>query len=140
MQEKSHTWVYITLAVVIVALMVAGVLLYHQEEKSKAAKAKAHEFVTRLEAAGLPAPSEEAAARLFGVDGGPYAKNLDEELQRAQYVWQLGAGGPAGRPVILDEDFLKAADAFVRVYAPNKMAASAFLEWLNRLKTGETTD
>jgi hypothetical protein len=136
MQEKSHKWIYITLAVVIVALMVAGVLVYHQEKQSKLAQARAKEFVAALKSAGLPAPTVEEAARLFGADGGPYARNLGEELQRAQYTWQLGTAGPAGRPVILDKDFLKAAEAFVRTYAPEKW--TEFYKWAEGLKTGET--
>jgi hypothetical protein len=140
MQEKSHKWVYITIAVVIVALMVAGVLLYHQEKQSKEAQAKAQEFVSALKAQGLPAPTVEAAARMFGTDGGAFAKNLGEDLQQAQYAWQLGTGGPASRAVILDDDFVKAADAFVRVYVKDRAAASDFIEWLHQLKTGETTN
>jgi hypothetical protein len=136
MQEKSHKWVYITIAVVIVALMVAGVLLYHQEKQSKASAAAAKEFVHALQVQGLPSPTVEEAARMFGTDGGPYAKNLEQELQHAQYVWQLGTAGPASRPVILDGDFLKAARAFVMVYAPEKMAQ--FQQWVDGLKTGET--
>ena len=32
MEEKSHKWIYITLIVVIVALMVAGVALYRDQK------------------------------------------------------------------------------------------------------------
>jgi len=140
MEEKSHKWVYITIVVVIVALMVAGVALYRQEKVSKEAQAKAQEFVAALEAEGLPAPTVEEAARMFGTDGGPYVQNLEDELMQAQFAEQLGTAGPAGRPVILDDDFLKAADAFVRVYAADKADVSEFREWLHTLKTGETTN
>jgi hypothetical protein len=136
MQEKSHKWVYITIAVVIVALMVAGVLLYHQEKQSKEAKAKAKELIAKLNAAGLKAPSEATAARLFGVDGGPYAANPDQELLQSQYAWQLGTGGAASRPVILDPDFVKAAEIFVSVYVPDKLAE--FQQFVEGLKTQET--
>jgi hypothetical protein len=140
MEEKSHKWIYITIVVVIVALMVAGVALYRDQKESEEARAKAREFVAALEADGLPAPTVEEAARMFGTDGGFYVQNLEDELMQAQFAGQLGTTGPAGRPVILDEDFLKAADAFVRVYAADKAAASEFREWLHTLKTGETTD
>jgi hypothetical protein len=136
MQEKSHKWIYITIIIVIVALMVAGVLLYDQEKQSEEAKAKAYEFVTKLKAAGLPAPSEEAAARLFGTDGGPFVGKPDEELLQAEYAWWHGTGGTVSRPVILDPEFLKAAAIFVSVYAPDKMAK--FQEWVDGLKTGQT--
>ena len=136
MQEKSHKWVYITIVVVIVALMVAGALMYHQEKQTKEAQAKAKEFIAKLNAAGLKAPSEEAAVRLFGVDGGPFAQNPDQSLMQSQYAWQLGTAGPASRPVILDPDFAKAAAIFVSVYAPDKLAE--FQEFVDGLKTEET--
>ena len=136
MQEKSHKWVYITVVVVIIALMVAGALMYHQEKQTKEAQAKAKEFIAKLNAAGLKAPSEEAAVRLFGVDGGPFAQNPDQSLMQSQYAWQLGTAGPASRPVILDPDFAKAAAIFVSVYAPDKLAE--FQEFVDGLKTEET--
>lgn len=140
MEEKSHKWVYIGLVVIIVGLMVAGVALHQDQKQSEEAKAKAKEFVAALKADGLPAPTVEEAARMFGTDGGPYVQNLEDELMQAQFAGQLGTSGPAGRPVILDDDFLKAADAFVRVYAADKAAAVEFLEWLHMLETDETTD
>ncbi len=136
MQEKSHKWVYITIVVVIVALMVAGAVLYHDEKVTKEAQAKAKEFVAKLNAAGLRAPSEDTAVRLFGVDGGPFAQNPDESLLQSQYAWQLGTAGPASRPVILDPDFAKAAAIFISVYAPDKLAD--FQEFVDGLKTEET--
>jgi hypothetical protein len=140
MQEKSHKWVYIVIIAAIMALMVAGVALWRDAGTSHEAHVKARQFIAQLNAAGLKAPGEDAVVRLFGVDGGAFAKNLGEDLQQAQYAWQLGTGGPAGRAVILDDDFVKAADAFVRVYVKDKKAASQFLEWLHELKTGETTN
>jgi hypothetical protein len=140
MEERSHKWVYVALAVVIVVLMIAGVALWREQEQTAEARAKAREFIGKLNAAGLKAPSEETVVRLFGVDGGPYVQNLREDLQQAQYAWQLGTAGPAGRPIILDDDFVAAVDAFVRVYVADKAAASDFIEWLHQLKTGETTN
>jgi hypothetical protein len=138
MQEKSHKWVYITIIVVIVALMVAGAVTYRQEKESREARAKAKEFITKLNAAGMKAPSEEAAVRLFGVDGGPFAQDPDETLLQSQYAWQLGTSGPASRPVILDPDFVKAAEIFVSVYAPDKLAE--FQEFVSGLDLEETTE
>lgn len=136
MQEKSHKWVYIVIVVAIVALMVAGALLYHDEKQSKEAQAKAKEFIAKLNAAGMKAPSEQTAVRLFGVDGGAFAENPDETLLQSQYAWQLGTAGPASRPLILDPDFTKAAEIFISVYAPDKLAD--FQEFLDGLKTEET--
>jgi hypothetical protein len=136
MQEKSHKWVYIVIIVAIVALMVAGALMYHDQKQTKEAQAKAREFIAKLNAAGLKAPSEETAVRLFGVDGGPFANNPDQTLLQSQYAWQLGTAGPASRPVILDPDFAKAAAIFISVYAPDKLAG--FQDFVDGLKTEET--
>jgi hypothetical protein len=138
MEEKSHKWVYITLIVVIVALMIAGAVLYRDQKQTKEAKAAATEFVHALKAAGLPAPTVEEAVRMFGADGGSFAQSPDESLVQSQYAWQLGTAGPASRPVILDPDFVKAAEIFVLVYAPEKLAG--FREFVSGLDLQETTD
>jgi hypothetical protein len=136
MQEKSHKWVYIVIVVVILALMVAGVVLWRDVKTNREAHAKARQFIAQLNAAGLKAPSEDAVVRLFGIDGGGYAKNPDSALLESQYAWQLGTAGPASRPVILDPDFAKAAAIFVSVYAPDKLAE--FQKFVDGLKTQET--
>ncbi len=138
MEEKSHKWVYVTLIVVIVALMVVGAVLYRDQKQTEEARAKAKEFIAKLNAAGMQAPSEEAAVRLFGGDGGPFAQDPDKTLLQSQYAWQLGTSGPASRPVILDPDFVKAAEIFVSVYAPDKLAE--FQEFVNGLELEETTE
>jgi hypothetical protein len=135
-EEKSHKWVYIVIVIAILALMVAGALMYHDQKKTEEAQAKARELIAKMNAAGLKAPSEDTAVRLFGVDGGPFAKNPDETLMQSQYAWQLGTAGPASRPVILDPDFTKSAEIFVSVYAPDKLAD--FQAFVDGLKTEET--
>jgi hypothetical protein len=137
-QEKSHTWVHVTLVVVIVALMIAGVALWSEQKQTAEAQAKAREFIAKLNAAGLKAPSEETAVRLFGVDGGPYAENPDEALTHSQYAWQLGTAGTVSRPLVLDPQFVKAAEIFISVYAPDKLAA--FQEFVDGLELQETVD
>ena len=52
MQEKSHKWVYIVIIVVIVALMVAGVVLWRDVKTNREAHAKARQFIAKLNAAG----------------------------------------------------------------------------------------
>ena len=136
MQEKSHKWVYIVIVVAIVALMVAGVVLWRDVKTNREAHVKARQFIAQLNAAGLKAPSEDAVVRLFGVDGGGYAQNPDSALLESQYAWQLGTAGPASRPVILDPDFAKAAAIYVSVYAPDKLAE--FQKFVDGLKTQET--
>ena len=138
MQEKSHTWVYVTISVVIVALMVAGVVVIRDVQESREAREKAKEFTTMLRDAGLPAPTVAEAARLYGVDGGPFAGRPDADLLQAEYAWRHGTGGPAGRPVIMDPDFLEAATIFVAVYQPDRLAE--FQEYVNGLDLEETIE
>ena len=138
MEEKSHKWVYVTIIVVIVALMVAGVVVIRDVKESREARDKAKEFVTKLKDAGLPAPTEQTAARLYGVDGGPFAGRPDADLLQAEYAWWHGTAGPAARPVIMDPDFLEAATIFVAVYQPDRLAE--FQEYVNGLDLEETVD
>jgi hypothetical protein len=114
------------------------VALWREQEQTAEARTKAREFIAELNAAGLKAPSEETAVRLFGVDGGPYAQDPDEELLQSQYAWQLGTSGPASRPVILDPAFVQAAEIFVSVYAPDKL--EEFREFAEGLELKETID
>ena len=123
MQEKSHKWVYITIVVVILVAMVVGAVLYHDQKATKEARAKAKEFVTKLHEAGLPAPTEAAAVRMYGVNGGPFAGHPDADLEQAEYAWWHGTAGAASRPVVLNADYVEAARIFVTVYAPEKLAA-----------------
>ena len=136
MTEKSHKWVYIVIVVAIVALMVAGVVLYRDVKVTEEAHAKAKEFVTKLHEAGLPAPTEADAVKLYGVDGGPFAGSPDADLEQAEYGWWHGTAGAASRPFILDAEFVQAARIFVEVYVPDKLAA--FDEYVAGLNTDDS--
>ena len=135
-QEKSHTWIYAVVIVAIVALMVAGVLAFHEGENNRLAHTRAREFISRMEAAGYEVPSEARVVSLFGADGGAAAKNPDAALLKWQYVSQLGTAGPASRPIILDPDFVRVAEIFLSVYAPQKLAG--FQDFVHGLKLGNT--
>ena len=135
-QEKSHTWVYVVIIVTIAALMVAGVALYDQGKNTREARAKAQEFIGKMEAAGYKTPSAAEVVSLFGANGGAAARNPDAALLEAQYASQLGTAGPASRPIILDSDFVHAAEIFLSVYAPQKLAG--FQDFARGLKLGDT--
>jgi hypothetical protein len=136
MQEKSHTWLYVVIIVIVAVLMVGGVALYDHGKNTREAHAKAKEFIARMEAAGYPAPNEQEIVDRFGADGGAAAQNPDAALLEAQYTAQLGTAGPATRPIILDPDFLKSAEIFLSVYAPDKLAE--FQAFEKGLKLGQT--
>ena len=135
-EEKSHTWIYVVVIVAILALMVAGVALYDHGKNTREARAKAREFISKMEAAGYKAPSQAEVVSLFGADGGAAAKNPDAALLEAQYAAQLGTAGPASRPIILDPDFVHVAEIFLSVYAPQKLAG--FQDFVRGLKLGNT--
>jgi hypothetical protein len=136
MEEKSHKWIYVIIIVVIVALMVAGALLYRDVKVTNEAQQKAKEFVTLLQDAGLPAPTEEQAVRLYGADGGPFAGSPDADLAQAEYGWWHGTAGAANRPFRLQGDYIEAARIFVAVYTPEKLAA--FDEYVAGLETDDS--
>ncbi len=136
LQEKSHTWIYVVVIVAVLALMVAGVALYDHGKNTREARAKAQEFISKMEAAGYNAPSEAEVVSLFGADGGAAAKNPNAALLKWQYVSQLGTAGAASRPIILDPDFVHVAEIFLSVYAPQKLAG--FQDFVHGLKLGNT--
>ena len=136
LQEKSHTWIYVVVIVAVLALMVAGVALYDHGKNTREARAKAQEFISKMEAAGYNAPSEAEVVSLFGADGGAAAKNSNAALLKWQYVSQLGTAGAASRPIILDPDFVHVAEIFLSVYAPQKLAG--FQDFVHGLKLGNT--
>jgi hypothetical protein len=135
-QEKSHTWIYVVVIVAVLALMVAGVALYDHGKNTREARAKAQEFITKMQAAGYDAPSQDELVSLFGADGGAAAMNPNAALLKWQYVSQLGTAGPASRPIILDPDFVRVAQIFLSVYAPQKLAG--FQDFVQGLKLGNT--
>ena len=135
-QEKSHTWVYVAIVVVIVALMAAGVARYRTEQDSTEAHAKAKELIAKLGAAGFKSPDEQAIVDRFGADGGVAAQNPGSALLQAQFAMRLGNAGPASRSVIIDKDLLRAEAIILEVYAPQKLAE--YQAFLDGLRFGET--
>ena len=135
-QEKSHTWIYVVVIVAIVALMVAGLLAFHEGENNRLAHTRAREFISRMEAAGYEVPSEARVVSLFGADGGAAAASPDTTLLQAEYVGEFATTGPARRPIILDPDFVHVAEIFLSVYAPQKLAG--FQDFVHGLKLGNT--
>ena len=135
-QEKSPTWIYVVIVVVIVALMVAGVAVRKHERNNREAHVKAQELIAKFEAAGLKAPDEATVVELFGTDGGAFAADPGSSLLQAELAAQYGDPGPASRSVIIDLDLLRAGVIILEVYAPQKLAA--YQEFLKGLKFGET--
>jgi hypothetical protein len=135
-EQKAHTWIYVLIVVIIVALMAAGVAVRKNEKNNAEAHAKARELIGKFEAAGLKAPEEDTIVELFGTDGGAFAVDPGSSLLQAELAAQYGNPGPASRAVIIDKDLLRAGVIILEVYAPQKLAA--YQEFLNGLKFGET--
>jgi hypothetical protein len=129
-------WIVWLITIAILVAMAAGVALWRGNRQTTEARDKAHEFATRLEAAGFKAPDEAAVARLLGSEGGLAAESPWAALRRAEYFAQFATAGPASRPVILDPSFVAAERIYLSVYEPEKLPR--FEQAVKGLKLGDT--
>ena len=81
--------------------MVAGVALYRDQKETRGGprQGQGAEFVTKLNAAGLPgAESRRPPSGCSAWTAARTPQDPDEELLQSQYAWQLGTAGAASRP------------------------------------------
>ncbi|MGW4353264.1 hypothetical protein ACWELJ_14405 [Nocardia sp. NPDC004582] len=139
--ERTRRLVYIAVAAVLVAVAVAGVIMFQQTRtRDDDAMSKARELSSRLEAAGLAAPDPTTIADSLGKDGGLVCQDPSSPLIKARYRASIsnGAAGPGSRPVIADDEVLKATALAITTYCPDRLAA--YLKSVGDLKTGDTVD
>ncbi|MFE3758319.1 hypothetical protein ACFXO9_28795 [Nocardia tengchongensis] len=110
--ERTRRLVYIAVAVVLAAVAVAG----------------------------LAAPDPTTIADSLGADGGLVCQDPSSPLIKARYRASIsnGATGPGSRPVIADDDVLKATALAIATYCPDELAS--YLKNVGDLKTGDTVD
>lgn len=123
--KKERNVLYVVVAVVLIALMVAAPLLYTSAKKDQAAKDKADQLISKLHQAGAYAPSQDQIVNALGNDGGAVCANPNQELTRAILLSQLsnGAAGPGMRPVIADSKVVQGELLIVSVYCPDELPA-----------------
>ena len=72
---ESETWrerkiIYIVAAIVVVALLIAGLAVWNSGKSSRQAEQKASQLIAAIEASGGQAPSQDQIVRVYGNDGG----------------------------------------------------------------------
>jgi len=143
MQFKEHKWVYIVIIVALVVLAVFGAARYHQKKVTAESKAKATTFVDELQAAGFTIRDKdravERAAEAFGTDGGDLLADPENSYLHALATFQLGTGGAAARPGILDDDIFAAELIALEVYRGPK-AAAEFSDWYSDMKFSDVSE
>ncbi|WP_084514696.1 hypothetical protein [Nocardia acidivorans] len=135
---RSRRIVYWSVAVVLVAIAVAGVIVFREGRNSDAALRKAQVLQSRLLEAGLAAPEPQVIADSLGEDGGLVCSDPSSPLIRARYRASIsnGAGGPGSRPVIADTQIFTATALAIETYCPDRLAA--YLEETGTLRKGDT--
>ncbi|MFI6870469.1 hypothetical protein [Nocardia sp. NPDC050406] len=130
--------VYLSVAAVLVAVAVAGVIVFNQVRDDQEATHKAEQLRSRLVAAGLAAPDAGVIADSLGTDGGLVCQDPSSPLIKARYQAAIsnGASGPGNRPVIADSAILEATALAIETYCPDELPA--YLEQTRTLRTGDT--
>ncbi len=135
--KRERSTLYIGIAVVVGALMVAGLIAYRGAKSTQAAESKADELIAAIEETGATAPSRNAIVHVLGDDGGATCANPNDSLSRAILLAQLanGAAGPGARPVISDSRVVRGQLLIIKIYCPDELAE--FQKFVNDLKTGD---
>ena len=66
----SHRAIYWIVGGVMAVLLVVMLITYNYNRSNEEAVAKAQQFITAFDKAGLRAPKDPRVARVFGTDGG----------------------------------------------------------------------
>jgi hypothetical protein len=134
-----HPWIYWTIGIVIVVLMIIGVFTYSSGKDDRQAKQKAQELTQKLEQAGLPVPeNQDIITSTLGNDGGAVCDNPLSALGKASLFNQLtnGAAFVGQRPIIADKVVLKGEALILQTYCPEKL--EKYQDKINDLKTDDT--
>jgi len=137
--RRQRFTLYIVIAVAVVALMVAGLIVYRSARSTTKAEAKAGQLITGLQKAGVRTPSRDQIVRVLGEDGGPVCADPTRALNKAVLLAQLanGAGGPGTRPVIADSRILKGELLVIQIYCPSQLPA--FQQLVSKLQSADVT-
>lgn len=120
---RQRTWIYVTAAVVLAALLVWALIAFNTARQTRQAEAKADEFIAAAEAKGYPLPDRDRVAKVLGDDGGAACANPNAALSRATLNSMLvnGATGPGARPIVSDSRAIKGQLLIIEVYCPDQL-------------------
>jgi hypothetical protein len=135
--KRERNWIYITAWVILVALIIAGLIVFRSARENREAQEKADQLIAALEDAGATAPDKDQLVRVLGDDGGATCTNPNDALSRAVLLSQLtnGATGPGARPVIVDSRVFKGQLLIIKIYCPDELAD--FKEYVDDLETAD---
>jgi hypothetical protein len=121
---SQHRWVYLGSILVLVAMLVVGVLTFHQIRDSNMANDRARQLSTKLVAAGFPAPDQREIVDTLGTDGGSVCQDPSGALRQGQWKDAManGASGPGQRPVPAAADVVHAESLVLSVYCPDQLS------------------
>ncbi|QMU77628.1 hypothetical protein GXW83_19950 [Streptacidiphilus sp. PB12-B1b] len=121
---SQHRWIYLGSILLLVALLVVGLLTFHQVRVSNQANDKARQLSAELEAAGFPVPDQREITDTLGTDGGSVCQDPSGGLRQAQWKDAMvnGAAGPGQRPVLADADVVRAEALVLSVYCPDQLS------------------
>jgi len=121
---RGNAVIYWVAGALVVVLMVVGLVAYRGAEESKDADAKADQFLTVLQQAGVEhLPSRDQVVRVLGDDGGSVCEDPGNALRQATLYSMIvnGASGPGMRPIITDSLLLRGQLAVISVYCPDEL-------------------
>ena len=133
-RRAKQTVTYIVLGSIFIILAVTALFVFKSAKTSVAANTKANELISRVEAAGYPAPPKDSVTRTLGDDGGAICQDPNSALERAVLNGMItnGAAGPGQRPVIADSLVVQGESLIISIYCPEKL--TDFQEYANNLK------
>ncbi|MBL1077559.1 hypothetical protein JK358_24440 [Nocardia sp. 2] len=136
--EANRRIVYWSVALVLVAIAISGVIIFERDRDSDESLRRAEVLHSRLTQAGIAAPEPQVIADSLGEDGGLVCQDPDSPLIKARYQAAIsnGASGPGNRPVIADTDVFTATALAIETYCPERLAA--YLEETGTLKKADT--
>src|SRR5688572_15722972 len=134
---RNRKITYWVLGLVFVVIAGTALLIFNTSRNNAQAEAKADQFISEVQAAGLQAPSKDQVVAVLGDDGGAICADPVSALGRGTLNGMMtnGAGGPGTRPVIADNDVLKGQLLVIKVYCPEYI--EEFQEYADDLKTAD---
>ena len=123
---QRHRALYWGLAALVLALAIAGVLIYKHGKEDALARRRADQVVTLFAIHHLAVPVDhKTLIDVLGTDGGPVCADpngaLVNALQDQQY--SNAAATVGSRPIRVDRQVLYGEELVVQVYCPQKLAA-----------------
>ena len=138
MTRDENRWMYWLIGALVLALAVAGVIAWNNNQDDRQAQEKAAQLTQKLEQAGLRVPQDQSIIiNSLGDDGGAVCDNPGKGLGKAVLFDTLvnGASFVGRRPVIVDRNILKGEALILETYCPDELPG--FQERFDDLKTDD---